>query len=236
MTGADNGAVNGADNGEENERRDPIMNLEIYSDLICPWCFIGKRRLDAALASGAGRDVNVIWRAYQLYPWIPGTGMDRDEFLRLRFGSADRAPSRAGIEAEAARAGIDMRYDRIRRLPNTFTGHRLLHHARAAGVQHALADGLFRAYFEQGLDIGDEAVLVAVAEENGLDRAATARFLASGEGADEVRAEIDRAANIGISAVPCFLFAGVFALPGAQEPEVIAQVIERARERLASTA
>lgn len=212
------------------------MNLEIYSDLICPWCFIGKRRLDLALAAGAGQGVNVIWRAYQLYPGVPETGMDRDEFLRLRFGSTDRAPSRAGIEAEAARVAIELRYDRIKRLPNTFRGHRLLHHARAVGVQHELADGLFRAYFEQGQDVGDDRVLVDVAEAAGLDRTETARYLASEEGADQVRAEMERAANIGISAVPCFLFAGVFALPGAQEPEVIAQVIERARERLASTA
>ncbi len=212
------------------------MNIEVYSDLICPWCFIGKRRLDIALASGAGQGVNVIWRAYQLYPGLPETGMDRDEFLGLRFGSSDRVPSRAGIEAEAARVSIDMRYDRIRRLPNTLKAHRLLHRARAQGVQHALADGLFRAYFEQGLDVGDESVLLDVAEANGLDRRETATYLASEEGTEEVRAEIDRAANIGISAVPCFLFAGVFALPGAQEPEVIAQVIERARERLASTA
>ncbi|MGE0623320.1 MAG: DsbA family oxidoreductase [Pseudomonadales bacterium] len=212
------------------------MNLEIYSDLICPWCFIGKRRLDLALAAGAGEGVNVIWRAYQLYPGLPDAGIDRDEFLRLRFGSPDRAPSRTGIEAEARRVSIDMHYDRIRRVPNTFRGHRLLHHARSAGVQHELADGLFRAYFERGEDVGDDAVLLAVAEESGLDRAETARYLDSEAGADEVRAEMERAANIGISAVPCFLFAGVFALPGAQEPEVIAQVIERARERLASTA
>ena len=212
------------------------MNLEIYSDLICPWCFIGKRRLDLALAAGAGEGVNVIWRAYQLYPGLPDAGIDRDEFLRLRFGSADRAPSRAGIEAEARRVSIDMHYDRIRRVPNTFRGHRLLHHARSAGVQHELADGLFSAYFERGEDVGDNSVLLAVAEESGLDRAETARYLDSEAGADEVRAEMERAANIGISAVSCFLFAGVFALPGAQEPEVIAQVIERAREQLASTA
>ncbi len=212
------------------------MNLEIYSDLICPWCFIGKRRLDLALAGDGGDGVNVIWRAYQLYPGLPETGMAREEFLRLRYGSSDRAPSRTGIEAEAARVGIDMHYERIRRLPNTFKGHRLLHRARAAGVQHELADGLFRAYFEAGRDVGDDEVLVDVAADHGLDREETARYLASEDGSDEVRAEIERAANIGISAVPCFLFAGVFALPGAQEPEVIAQVIERARERLANPA
>ncbi|HEY5647439.1 MAG TPA: DsbA family oxidoreductase [Pseudomonadales bacterium] len=211
------------------------MNIEIFSDLICPWCFIGKRRLDLALASGAGKGVNVVWRAFQLYPGLPDEGMDREAFLRLRYGGSGRPPSRSGIEAEAARVSIQMRFDKIGRMPNTFKGHRLLHRARADGVQHALADSLFSAYFEQGRDVGSDAVLVELAEQHGLDPQETARFLASDESGEEVQAELERAANIGISAVPCYLFAGAFALPGAQEPEVIAQVIERARERLATT-
>ncbi len=209
------------------------MNLEIFSDLICPWCFIGKRRLDAALATGVGEGVNVIWRAYQLYPTIPAEGMDRAEFARLRYRGADQAAARRQIEAEAERIGIDMGFDRIGRMPNTFLGHRLLHHARSHGVQHELSDRLFCAYFERGEDVGDESVLLAAAESVGLDRAATAAYLGSEEGVDEVRREIERASAIGVTGVPCFVFAGAYALPGAQEPEVIAQVIERAREKLA---
>jgi predicted DsbA family dithiol-disulfide isomerase len=211
------------------------MNLEIFSDLICPWCFIGKRRLDEALATGVGEGVNIIWRAYQLYPDIPEGGMDRAEFLRQRYPGGSPAAGRSRIEEEAGRIGIDMAFERIGRMPNTFLGHRLLHHARQAGVQHELADNLFTAYFERGEDVGALEVLVDEAESVGLNRAETAAYLASDAGTDEVRREIERASMIGVTGVPCFVFAGAYALPGAQEPEVIAQVIERAKVRLGST-
>jgi predicted DsbA family dithiol-disulfide isomerase len=212
------------------------MNLEIFSDLICPWCFIGKRRLDEALATGVGEGVNIIWRAYQLYPGIPAEGMDRGEFARLRYKGADQSGARRQIEAEAERIGIDMGFERISRMPNTFLGHRLLHHARAHGVQYELSDLLFAAYFERGEDVGDVQVLLDAAESVGMDRAATAGYLASEAGTDEVRREIERASVIGVTGVPCFVFAGAYALPGAQEPEVIAQVIERAKVKLAAPA
>jgi len=209
------------------------MNLEIFSDLICPWCFIGKRRLDEALTTGVGEGVNIIWRAYQLYPGIPPEGMDRTEFARLRYKGADQSAGRRQIETEAKRIGIDMEFERISRMPNTFKGHRLLHHARTEGVQHALSDRLFADYFERGEDVGDENVLLDAAESVGMDRTATATYLGSDEGGDAVRREIERASVIGVTGVPCFVFAGAYALPGAQEPEVIAQVIERAKEKLA---
>ena len=209
------------------------MNLEIFSDLICPWCFIGKRRLDEALATGVGEGVNIIWRAYQLYPNVPVEGMDRAEFVRIRYRGADQSGARAQIEAEAQRIGINMSFSGIERMPNTFLGHRLVHHAREQGVQHQISDALFSAYFEQGRDVGDINVLLDVAENEGLDRQTTADYLASDEGMDAVRREIERASAIGVTGVPCFIFAGAYALPGAQEPDVIAQVIERAKVKLA---
>ncbi len=209
------------------------MNLEIFSDLICPWCFIGKRRLDEALATGVGEGVNIIWRAYQLYPTIPTEGMDRTEFARLRYRGADQSAARRQIELEAERIGIDMGFARISRMPNTFQGHRLLHRARTHEVQHELSDRLFSDYFERGKDVGDESVLLDAAESVGMDRSDTAAYLASEEGVDAVRREIERASAIGVTGVPCFVFAGAYALPGAQEPEVIAQVIERAKVKLA---
>jgi predicted DsbA family dithiol-disulfide isomerase len=212
------------------------MNLEIFSDLICPWCFIGKRRLDEALATGVGEGVNIIWRAYQLYPTIPLEGMDRAEFARLRYRGADQSAARRQIEAEAERIGIDMGFERIKRMPNTFLGHRLLHHARSQGTQHELSDALFSAYFERGEDVGDAEVLLDTAASLGMDRAASAEYLASEAGTDEVRREIERASVIGVTGVPCFIFAGAYALPGAQEPDVIAQVIERAKVKLAAPA
>jgi predicted DsbA family dithiol-disulfide isomerase len=212
------------------------MNIEIFSDLICPWCFIGKRRLDLALKPAAGEGVEVIWRAYQLYPGIPVEGMTREEFARIRYGEADQSAGRSRIEAEARDAGIDLNFKQIERMPNTFQGHRLLHHARSAGVQHELSEALFSAYFEQGRDVGDPEVLLEAGVSVGLDRVATAEFLAGDEGTDAVRDELERASNIGVTGVPCFVLAGAFAIPGAQEPEVIAQIIERAKEKLAESA
>lgn len=210
------------------------MNLEIFSDLICPWCFIGKRRLDEALATGVGEGVNIIWRAYQLYPGIPEEGMDRADFMRQRYPGGAPSSGRERIEAEARRNGIDMAFGRIERMPNTFLGHRLLHYARASGVQHDLADRLFVAYFERGADVGAPEILLDEAEAVGLDRAETEAYLASQAGVEEVRREIERASMIGVTGVPCFVFAGAYALPGAQEADVIAQVIERAKVKLAS--
>ncbi len=210
------------------------MNLEIFSDLICPWCFIGKRRLDEALATGVGEGVNIIWRAYQLYPGIPEAGMDRAEFVRQRYPGGGATAGRQRIEEEAGSIGIDMDYSRIERMPNTFLGHRLIHHAREAGLQHELADRLFSAYFERGEDVGTADVLLDAAETVGMNRAGTAAYLASDAGTVEVRREIERASMIGVTGVPCFVFAGTYALPGAQEPGVIAQVIERAKVRLAA--
>lgn len=207
------------------------MNLEIFSDLICPWCYIGKKRLDLALQSE--QDVDVVWRAYQLYPGIPEQGMTRSEFMQRRYADADQTNSRKQIEAEAAGVGIELQFERTAPMPNTFKGHRLLHRARETGVQHQLAESLFSAYFERGLDIGSADILQEIAVSHGMDPDATAEFLAGDAGADAVRAEIERAANIGVTGVPCFILAGTFALPGAQEPEVIKQIIQRAKTKLA---
>lgn len=211
------------------------MNIEIFSDLVCPWCYIGKRRFDLVLNSPVGEGVEVVWRAYQLYPGIPEQGMSRSEFSRIRYGSANQSAARSRIETEARSVGIELDFKRIERMPNTFKGHRLVHHARAFGVQHELAETLFAAYFEEGKDVGDEQVLLDAAVRHGMDRAETESFLAGDESVDEVRAELERAANIGVTGVPCFVLGGAFAIPGAQEPEVMSQFIERAKLKLAET-
>ena len=214
------------------------MNIEIFSDLVCPWCYIGKRRLDEALASGLSglrEPLQVIWRAFQLYPGIPQAGMSRAEFNRLRYGGgAARGQARERLESEARSAGIDLAFDRITRMPNTFNGHRLLAWSRRFDAQHGLAERLFDAYFVRGLDLGDEEVLLAKAEESGLDAEAAREMLRGDALEHEVRAELDRAANVGITSVPCFLLGGRFALPGAQEAAAIRQVIERADARVAA--
>ena len=220
------------------------MRLEIFSDLVCPWCFIGKRQLDSVLNTSQGQDLDVVWRAYQLYPNIPQGGMARDEFMRVRFGGSDTGNARERILSEARSAGIDMDFSRAERMPNTFDGHRLLHHARLqeqenaelAGVQHRLAETLFSFYFCEGRDVGSRDVLLAAAEEVGLDSSTTRAFLDSDASRVDVEHELDRAAVVGVSGVPCFLFAGAFALQGVQSPEVIGHFLSRASERLASDA
>ncbi len=210
------------------------MQIEIFSDVVCPWCFIGKRRLDAVLAGPAGEDVSVTWRPYQLYPQMPERGMDRDDFIRARFGDdadADRIYERVVAEAESE--GLVLNFDRIRRAPNTLRAHRLLSWAELSGHQHALAEVLFRFYFQDGRDVGDPDELVAAAEQAGLDGAAAAELLAGRDETDKVRSELSLAQAVGVTGVPFFVLAGRFAIPGAQPRDTMSQLINRVRERLA---
>ena len=215
------------------------MLIEIYSDVICPWCFIGKRRLDAALATSAGENVEVVWRPYQLYPNLPATGMDRDEYLARRYGDrADRARVPRRIVEEGEDAGIAFDYGAIGHMPNTLTAHRLLDRAErvsGAGSQHELAEVLFRFYFCEGRDVGDLETLCEAASEAGLDAGETRAYLASGVDEEDMRARIRGAFGVGVVSVPCYLLSG-FMLPGAQTSDVMAQFIERAKVKRAGIA
>lgn len=213
------------------------MLIEIFSDVVCPWCYIGKRRLDKALAALPGDPVCVLWRPYQLYPQLPEGGMPRADFMRARFG----AEARAGeiyqrVQNEAAEEGLTLDFDAIGLAPNTFRAHRLLSWAEASGRQHELAEVLFRSYFEEGRDVGDPQELAAAAGRAGLDGAAAADMLAGHDEVDKVRAELSLAQAAGVTGVPCYVLAGRFAIPGAQPVEVMGQLLERARERLAQDA
>lgn len=213
------------------------MQIEIFSDVVCPWCFIGKRRLDAVLADGAMADVRITWRPYQLYPQLPESGIDRAAFMRARFGEdadADRIYERVTGEAQAE--GLDLNFAAIRVAPNTFRAHRLLSWAEFSGRQHDLAEVLFRSYFQEGLDVGDPAVLVAAAERAGLDGDDAATMLEGHDEEDKVRSELSLAQAAGVTGVPFFVLAGRFAIPGAQPREVMAQLISRSREKLAEEA
>ena len=215
------------------------MLIEIYSDVICPWCYIGKRRLDSALATPAGADIDIVWRPFQLYPNLPAAGMDRDEYLLLRYG--DRAdPARAPrlIVQEGAEAGITFDYGAIRRMPNTLTAHRLLDYAESrssATVQHQLAEVLFRYYFSEGQDVGDVDTLCEAASEVGLDADEARRYLDERADEDFMRARIRSAFEIGVVSVPCYMLGGGFMLPGAQTSDVMLQFIERAKSKLAES-
>jgi predicted DsbA family dithiol-disulfide isomerase len=213
------------------------IEIEIFSDVICPWCFIGKRRLDQVLATDLGVDVVVRWRPYQLYPDIPPEGLDREAYLVRRYGAdADRARVPSRIAEEAGGEGIVMRYDRIDRMPNTLPAHRLLDWSYASSRQHELADALFEAYFCAGNDVGDLAVLASIAASVGLSESEALDYLESEAGADEVRAQLERGIEKGVTGVPGYLIAGGFLLPGAQTSETMGQVLARVKQKVAERA
>ena len=210
------------------------MEIEVFSDVVCPWCYIGKRRLDAVLRTPVGDGVTLRWRPYQLRPGLPARGVDRAERLRSRYGEdADpgRVPQRLAAEAEDA--GLTFDFAAIERLPNTFQAHRLMELAWDEGAQHQLAEALFDAYFRAGRDISQKATLIEAAERSGIDGAQAAQHLDGDAGADRVREQLERAVELGVSGVPSYLLAGRFTLPGAQTPEVMGRFIQRAKERLA---
>jgi len=211
------------------------VQIEIFSDVICPWCFIGKKRLDNALVSELDEDVVLRWRPYMLYPKLPVEGINRQEFLTRRYGdTADpgRIPERIRIEAEGE--GIELRFDLIGRTPNTMLAHRLMEFAHTLGRQHDLAERLFQAYFCEGKDVGDIDELVKQGAEIGLPAADTSSYLSGEEGLAEVTSQLQRAPELGVSGVPGYYLADAFLLPGAQTSETMLQIIRRVRTRIAN--
>ena len=201
--------------------------IDVVSDVICPWCFLGKRRLDKALAQLDGVDVLVRWRPFALDPTIPPEGLDRTDYLTRKFG-ADRLTTLHDPLIEAgAMDGVPYNFAAVTRTPNTLDAHRLIRWAHTAGLQHEMAERLFMAYWSEGKDVGDRAVLAAEAGATGINAQQIAELLASDQDVAEVKAEIQHAANIGVTGVPTFVFAQSYALVGAQSPEVLADAIGR---------
>lgn len=215
----------------------PPSRIDVVSDAICPWCWIGKRNLEGALAilAEAGERFEVHWRAFQLNPDLPAEGVDRASYRAAKFGSEARGRELDAQVAAAGRAaGLEFRHDLMRRTPNTVEAHRLIGWAGTQGPerQSAVQEAIFRAYFQEGRDIGQRAVLAALAGEAGLDAAAAAAFLAGGEGAEEVRAEDAGFRQLGISGVPTFALDGHVLFSGAMPAERIAEAIRRGQEIL----
>jgi predicted DsbA family dithiol-disulfide isomerase len=205
----------------------PVLRIDIVLDVVCPWCFIGKRRLEKALAMRPEIEPEFGWRPFQLNPDMPQEGMTRQDYLAAKFGGSQHAGRVYHSVAEAgSTVGIAFAFDRIRRTPATREAHRLIRDAEAQGRATALVEALFRAYFIDGADVGERAVLVELAGRAGLDPIATARFLASDHGAAEVAAEERSARRVGINAVPCFILADHYAISGAQEPEFFLPVFD----------
>ena len=206
-----------------------VLTIEVYSDVVCPWCYVGKRRLEQALEStGREESALVFWRPFQLNPTMPKEGMDRREYLEAKFGGPGEMQAIENrISGACASAGIEFAFERIARTPNTFDAHRLIWFAQQQGRQDAAVEELFHGYFTEGLTIGEAGVLVSLAGRAGLDVAAVGRFLASHDGIEAVRQEEARGRQLGIRGVPYFVFNGKTALSGAQPVETFLEAIEQ---------
>lgn len=203
------------------------LPIVIVQDLVCPWCFIGKRRLEQALAQRPGVTAAISWRPFQLDPDMPRGGMDRQAYLAAKFGPDGPTERLHGMLADAgASVGIPFAFGRIARSPNTLDAHRLVRLAQRHGAADTLVENLFWAYFVEGRDIGDAAVLADIAQESGLARDEACRFLAGGTDLVHVLTDERDARRIGINAVPCFIFDRQYALSGAQEPEFFGPVFD----------
>ena len=218
-----------------NQESEPLT-IDIVSDVVCPWCYLGEKRLEAALKDEAG-PVTVRWRPYQLDPTIPEGGLDRAEYMEKKFGKSGRLQSvHDNLPRLGAEVGVPFAFDKIERSPNTLDAHRLIRWAASAGVQEKVVDRLFKAYFVEGRDIGDGGVLIEIAGECGLDAHLVEKLLADGADADRVRQEIEQAQAMGLSGVPFFIFGGRIGVPGAQEPSVLRQAMAQARAAVAESA
>jgi predicted DsbA family dithiol-disulfide isomerase len=215
---------------------DQVLTIDIVSDVVCPWCYVGEKRLEAALADEAG-PVVVRWRPYQLDPTIPEAGLDRAEYMAKKFGNSGRLQSvHDNLTRLGAELGLPFAFDKIKRSPNTLDAHRLIRWAATAGVQAEVVDRLFKAFFVEGRDVGDRKVLVELSGECGLDAGQVEKALAEGADADLVREEIEEAQTMGVSGVPFFIFGGRVGVPGAAEPSVLRQAIAQARAAMAEGA
>lgn len=209
------------------------LRLDIVSDAICPWCLIGKRRLEKALAllPPDGPAVAVRWLPFQLNPDMPKAGLDRRDYRTRKFGSWERSQVLdAQVAAAGREEGLDFRFDLMARTPNTVDAHRLVWLAGREGgdAQDAVVEGLFRAYFTEGRDIGDPTVLADIGAAAGLDRPVVSAMLEGGEGAAEVAAEEAAARRLGLQGVPTFVLDGRPLFSGAQAPELIAAALTHA--------
>lgn len=204
------------------------VRIDVVSDVVCPWCFIGKRRLEKAIALTPNTPVEVHWRPYFLNEWIPPEGISREKYLTTKFGSAERYKGIAQrVSAAAAAEGLTYAMDKISRQPNTLDAHRLIRWAGGIGKAAEMKQRLMDLYFTEGADLTNHAVLVQAAADVGLDAEDIREALASDQDVADVEQEAISAKEAGIEGVPCFIFGGKFAVSGAQAPEDLAEAIAR---------
>ena len=205
------------------------VRVDIVSDIVCPWCLIGWERLKRAAAMLEGEiEIDAHWLPFELNPEMPAAGVDRQAYLVAKFGQARAEEVTDRLAAAAAADGISMHFDRVRRQPNTFAAHRLLHWAEQEGRGTALKEALFQAHFVDGKFIGDEDTLVGLADHAGLDSQRAREVIETEALADDVRSLEARAREIGIQGVPFFILDQKLALSGAQAPEVMVGALREA--------
>ncbi|HEV3371970.1 MAG TPA: DsbA family oxidoreductase [Xanthobacteraceae bacterium] len=205
------------------------LTIDMISDVVCPWCYIGKRLLEQAIALKPDIPVEVRFRPYFLNPWVPREGISREEYLITKFGSVERYNANNNRVVEAAAAiGLTYNRDRIKRQPNTLDCHRLILWAGLAGQAAAMKQRLMEIYFSEGGDLTQAETLVKAAADCGLDGDQVRALLASDQDVERIEREAQSAKDAGIEGVPCFIIGGTIALSGAQPPEYLAAAIERA--------
>jgi len=208
------------------------LHIDVVSDVVCPWCFIGKRRLETALTLVADIAVAINWRPYFLNPWIPREGIDRQTYLETKFGSPERyAVIAERVAAAAAMEGLLYATDAISRQPNTLDCHRLILWSRSATDPGRMKQRLMDLYFAEGADLTDAKTLIEAAVECGMDGDLVRRLLLSDDDVERVEREANSAKEAGIDGVPCFIFGGSVIVTGAQSPEYLANAIERTAGR-----
>jgi predicted DsbA family dithiol-disulfide isomerase len=208
------------------------VSVEVVSDVVCPWCYIGKRRLEAAIALNPDLSVHINWRPYFLNPWIPREGIDRQTYLETKFGSAERYSVIAErVAAAAAMEGLPYAPEKMSRQPNTLDCHRLILWSRSATDPARVKQRLMELYFAEGADLTDPKILIGAAADCGMDGDLVRRLLASDADIDRIETEATSAKEAGIDGVPCFIFGGSVIVTGAQSPEYLASAIERTAGR-----
>ena len=211
-----------------------MIRLDIFSDPVCPWCYIGKANLDRALEAHPDHPFQIEWHPFQLNPDMPREGVDKRTYLASKFGEAQLTQVHLRLKEMSRAAGAEIDPDTPKRIPNTLDAHRLIHWAGLEGRQNAAVAGLFRAYWREGRDIGNRGVLADIAASAGMDRAIIARLLDSDADADDIRARDEDARRKGVNSVPTFLIAQRYVVSGAQPPEVWGNVIRELVEKTKS--
>ena len=208
------------------------LKIDIVSDVVCPWCAIGYKKLSEAMAQ-MNDEVSFIvnWKPYELHPEIPAEGFDKKEYYKMKFGESSGTNDRFNlISDEGKKVGIEFNFKKSKNLPNTFLAHRLLWLCRSKNIQNILAEALFYAYFTDGKDIGNQAELIDIASENGLNREEIRKFFKTNLGHDEVLREENRAREMNIFSVPTYIFNKKYLLVGGQEPDTFVAYMKKVIE------